>query len=167
MDEYNIYCSSCWSSKCIHWKRLCEGTTISCCFGLCWHNNYQYSIKCLSCSRIYNPVPRSTYSLLNCDCKSGHGVFYSTSNFYDEYLKEKYGKYLRCKCPYCKGSGKIKHNTFIPCDSCKGSGGLACTTCKQTGTIWVTEYQRGVNRTTPRDCNCNKGFKDICIVCNG
>jgi hypothetical protein len=62
-------------------------------------------------------------------------------------------KYIRSKCPECRGSGQVQRQTYHKCPGCEGQGGIMCLQC------------HGLGCHKPN--MCQSGYLEKCYQCGG
>lgn len=88
-------------------------------------------------------------------CRSKYGYILKKSNIPRKYCKE------------CKGTGDITptKTSYLPCDNCKGLGGVKCTKCVGGIILYADYYDNG--KISGDRCTCDKGYTDKCVDCKG
>ncbi len=62
-------------------------------------------------------------------------------------------KYVRSKCPDCRGQGQVQRQTYCKCPGCEGQGGIMCLQCHGVG--------------CQKAGGCQAGYIEKCYQCIG
>lgn len=171
-EVFNYFCSYCWEKNCIHWAIKCHKTTelVPSFFGKDESiQKYNFTVFSLlsstretievSCFDIYKGVTVTSIG--------GWKLFITSSNSSTKHmiaLSNASGHIMtpRKYCGKCCGKGEYIYTktSIMPCNDCKGFGGVTCTYCYGHGAF----YEAG---RTYYCKNCTCGYTFICTNCKG